>query len=105
MPRRRRVYHVRAADAGATGMTIEEKFVTDVSDWDRLTRHVTLWRRILQPKTDRPTTRAIGAEELKYAQLALFFLCQTKFRDDLDMCRSTFVKLAPVRDAKGMIHA
>ena len=105
MPRRRRVHHVRAADARATDMTIDEKFATDVSDCDRLTRHVTLWRRILQPKTDRPTARAIGAEEQKYAQLALFFLCQTKFRYDLDMCRSTFVKLAPVRDDKGMTHA
>ena len=105
MPRRSRVYHVRSADERTTDMTIEKKFVTDVSDWDRLTRHVTRWRRILQPKADRPTARAISAEELKYAQLALFFLCQTEFRDDLDTCRYTFVNLAPVRDAKGMIRA
>ena len=106
VPRRRRVHHVRAstppcasctcldavvraADARATDMTIEEKLVTEVSDWDRLTRHVARWRRILQPKTDRPTARAIGAEELKYAQRALFLLCQTQFRERIVQHLST----------------
>ena len=51
------------------------------------------------------TSTAVTAEVLKKAQLALFFLCQAEFREDLDKCRSTFVKLAPVRDAKGMIRA
>ena len=74
MPRRGRVHHVRAstppcasctcldavvrvADARATDMTIEEKLVTEVSDWDRLTRNVARWRRILQPKTGLQQSR------------------------------------------------
>ena len=98
-PRRRRVHHKHAADI--SDMTIEDKFVHEVSDWDRLVR----WSRILQPKAERPTTRMIGADELKDAQSALFFLCQTKFRDDLNKCRDTYVNLAPVIDAKGFIRA
>ena len=73
-PRRRRVHHKHAADI--SDMTIEDKFVHEVSDWDRLVRHVARWSRILQPKAERPTTRMIGADELKDAQSALLFLCQ-----------------------------
>ena len=102
LPRCRRVHQVHAADQRTT---IEEWFITAVTDWNRLTRHVARLRRILQPKADRSTSTAITAEKLKNAQLALFFLCQTEFREDLDKCRSTFVKLAPVCDAKGMNDA
>jgi len=54
----------------------------------------------VEKKAVCPKCTAISAEELKNEQLALFFLCQTKFIDNLDKCRSTFVYLAFVGDAK-----
>ena len=56
--RRRRVHHVYATDVSAAEITTKARFA-DVSDWDRLTRHNARWRRIMQPKAERPTTRTI----------------------------------------------
>ena len=42
---------------------------------------------------------------MKNAQLALFFLCHADFKEDLDKCRSIFVKLPTLRDAKGILRA
>ena len=101
--RRRRVHHIRAVNA--TYITTEDRFVAVVSDWDRLTRHVARLRRILQQRADRPITRMIGPDELKNAQHALFFLCQTDLRDNWDTCRSKFASLNPRFDDTGMIRA
>ena len=105
MPRHRRIHHVRANDACIADMTIADRLVAQVSEWDRLTRHVARWRRILQPRVNRAETKTIGAEELKYAQQGLFFLCQSEFREDFVACRSTFASIAPVLDAKGIVRA
>ena len=104
-PRHRRIHHVRANDVCIADMTIADRLVAQVSEWDRLTRHVARWRRILQPRVNRADTRTIGAEELKDAQQALFFLCQSEFREDFAACRSTFASIAPVLDAKGIVRA
>ena len=104
-PRHRRIHHVRANDVCIADMTIADRLVAQVSEWDRLTRHVARWRRILQPRVNRAETRTIGAEELKDAQQALFFLCQSEFREDFVACRSTFASIAPVPDAKGIVRA
>ena len=104
-PRHRRIHHVRANDVCIADMTIADRLVAQVSEWERLTRHVARWRRILQPRVNRAETRTIGAEELKDAQQALFFLCQSEFREDFVACRSTFASIAPVLDAKGIVRA
>ena len=104
-PRHRRIHHVRANDVCIADMTIADRLVAQVSEWDRLTRHVARWRRILQPRVNLADTRTIGAEELKDAQQALFFLCQSEFREDFAACRSTFASIAPVLDAKGIVRA
>ena len=44
--RRRRVHHVHATDVTVAEITTEERFA-DVSDWDRLTRHIARGRRIM----------------------------------------------------------
>ena len=103
--RHRRIHHVRANDVCIADMTIADRLVAQVSEWDRLTRHVARWRRILQPRVNLADTRTIGAEELKDAQQALFFLCQSEFREDFAACRSTFASIAPVLDAKGIVRA
>ena len=98
-----RVMSINKEDIEPVVATLGSQLAENFSSWSSLVRSMAFSKKVFKQRSSKGNL-VYTPDDLNSAELALFFVCQEIFRNNINHTRQRFIKYEPVYDDQGLVR-